>query len=202
MPHRVVDLVNVAQMKALQSQTTSWVREAWFSLISGLVLKIHAMISNVIFLFPVCLPIPPHSALRDLPVHPTSSQASHAPLLNLQVVLRGCPFFVHCVCPPPCSSPVHRLLSVLQCINGFNSSSAALWSPSNSLLFTPVPLLSSRLAVLSQRFTMVREAAELVLECRERTVGWRLALGHWAILETFWASVSASGNKLGCWSAR
>ena len=123
MPHRVVDLVNVAQMKALQSQTTSWVREAWFSLISGLVLKIHAMISNVVFLFPVCLPTPPHPAPQDLPVHPTPSQASHAPLLNLQVVLRGCPFFLHCVCPPPCSSPMHRLF---QC---FSASTALILHP-------------------------------------------------------------------------
>ncbi|KAB0365339.1 hypothetical protein FD754_009495, partial [Muntiacus muntjak] len=36
---------------------TSWVREAWFSLISGLVLKIHAMISNVVFLL-LCTPVP------------------------------------------------------------------------------------------------------------------------------------------------
>lgn len=164
---------------------TSWVREAWFSLTSGLVLKMRAMIGNVIFLFPVCLPISPSPSPQDLPVQPISSQASHAPFLSLQVVVRAVTSFTVSAHPPPLLHQMHLFLSVLQCIGSFNSSSAALWSPNNRLLFTPVPLLSSWLAVMSQRFTVVSEAAKLVSKCRKRTCGLKTSSGTLSNPEDF-----------------
>ena len=95
---------------------TSWVREAWFSLTSGLVLKMRAMIGNVIFLFPVCLPISPSPSPQDLPVQPISSQASHAPFLSLQVVVRAVTSF---------TVSAHRPRSSTKCTSSFQCFSAS-----------------------------------------------------------------------------
>lgn len=113
----------------------SWVREAWFSLTSGLVLKMHAMISNVIFLFPVCLLISPSPSPPGSPCPTSLFPGFSCPFPEPSGGCMGCYFLLHCVClPPPLLRRMHLFLSMLHCINSFNSSSAALWSPNNSLL--------------------------------------------------------------------